>query len=58
MKIENMAVVFHDADSGKAYCKILSESQTIIVAALLKEEGDDAMKVVEVQPFELRSVKK
>lgn len=58
MKIENMALVFHDADTGKAYCKILTEFEAIIATGLFKDEATGEFKVVAVQPFEIRSVKK
>ena len=51
IKPESVAVVFSDANTGKAYARVLTDFETTQLQAL------DA-KVREVEPFILRSVKK
>lgn len=56
MKPENVAVVFTDADTGKAYAAVLNESETLVIMAMLSGLQDGAIRAREVIPFELRSV--
>lgn len=56
MKPENVAVVFADADTGKAYAAVLNESETRIIMAMLSGLQDGSIKAREVVPFELRSM--
>lgn len=56
MKPENVAVVFTDADTGKAYAAVLNESETLVIMAMLSGLQDGAIRAREVIPFELRRV--
>lgn len=55
IKPESVAVVFSDANTGKAYARVLTDFETTLVLAQL--QALDA-KVREVEPFIPRSVKK
>lgn len=55
IKPESVAVVFSDANTGKAYARVLTDFETTLVLAQL--QALDA-NVREVEPFILRSVKK
>ena len=59
IKPENAAVVFTDANTGKAYARVLNEWETQLVLGQLQAIDDaGGLNAREVEPFILRSVKK
>lgn len=58
IKPESVAVVFSDANTGKAYARVLTDFETTLVLAQLQALDDDKLNAQEVEPFILRSVKK
>lgn len=58
IKPESVAVVFSDANTGKAYARVLTDFEATLVLAQLQVLDDDKLNVREVEPFILRSVKK
>lgn len=58
IKPESVAVVFSDANTGKAYARVLTDFETTLVLAQLQALDDDKLNAWEVEPFILRSVKK
>ena len=52
---KDVAVVFSDANTGKAYARVLTDFETTLVLAQLQAFDANAR---EVEPFMLRSVKK
>jgi len=58
IKPESVAVVFSDANTGKAYARVLTDFETRLVLAQLQALDDDKLNAREVEPFILRSVKK
>lgn len=57
IKPESVAVVFSDANTGKAYARVLTDFETTLVLAQLQALDDDKLNAREVEPFILRSVK-
>ena len=58
IKLESVAVVFSDANTGKAYARLLTDFETSLVLAQLRALDDDKLNAWEVEPFVLRSVKR
>lgn len=58
IKPESVAVVFSDANTGKAYARVLTNFETTLILAQLQALDDDKLNAREVEPFILRSVKK
>lgn len=54
---KDVAVVFSDANTGKAYARVLTDFETTLVLAQLQALDDDKLNAREVEPFILRSVK-
>lgn len=57
IKPESVAVVFSDANTGKAYARVLTDFETTLILAQLQALDDDKLNAREVEPFILRSVK-
>lgn len=57
IKPESVAVVFSDANTGKAYARVLTDFEATLVLAQLQALDDDKLNAWEVEPFILRSVK-
>lgn len=55
---KDVAVVFSDGNTGKAYARVLTDFETTLVLAQLQALDDDKLNAREVEPFILRSVKK
>ena len=59
IKPENVAIVFTDGNTGKAYARTLQPWEATLVLGQLQAIDDvGALKAIEVEPFMLRSVKK
>lgn len=58
IKPESVAVVFSDANTGKAYARVLTDFETTLVLAQLQALDDYKLNAREVEPFILRSVKR
>lgn len=56
MKPINVAVVFEDADTGKAYAREVGAWEAKLILAQLQELDGGQLKAWEVKPFTLRSV--
>ncbi|KFK93584.1 MULTISPECIES: hypothetical protein [unclassified Serratia (in: enterobacteria)] len=55
---ENVAMVFTDKNTGKAYAILLEQLEVNIVMPQIEALRDGCLKAREVKPFEIRSVRR
>jgi len=50
----NVVLLFQDSDTGKAYCRTLSQWEVNLVLAQLQALDGDALKAIEIEPVIIR----
>lgn len=53
LELKDLAIVATDSKTGEAYCRVLSQSEALIIMAMIKDENEE-VNFIKVHGFELR----